>query len=342
MSLSIERNGFTDITAMGFQIVKDLETTGFSVVAADKLDTDVYQATTNHYILEPDASVDPLIEDQPWRLMLEFNQNTGYINVWALTPTQIDDTNSPTQYKQDYDSGRLSLENSADSSLAKSFFWHRAKDKTQWSCYKPDGVDDQSIPLSYHLSVTDHGVFFHMWAESFDSAGDCFCWFVIQRPVDCNTGLVVSDGKAMLMCMFSRHGMDNINKLNNAVDSKVTESIQMFTVRESDINKPTIPVSAVVPTADNYPVINPIQQIALMEDSNYVIRMPQGFTTDRYIYDYKLDMIAYTSADVLSQWSRPSFTVFGEPAMRTYKALNANFPNNTGMRILCQTQGKGF
>ncbi|SBV38444.1 hypothetical protein BN7874_246 [Phage NCTB] len=342
MSISVERNGFSNILQLGYQVVYDLvQSGGFQVVAVDKATTSGFSSINSHYVLKPLVESDPLADDlvQPWRLVLEFNNTAGYIKVWVCTPTQLDDSWNVGEYETDKEAGFLGVDNLHDSTAT---FWSNDSTKTFWSCYKDQGIDPESIPLSYQLNVTDHGVFFSLWAESFDKAGDCFCWFNIQRPVDCDTGLIVSDGKAPLMCVFSRYGNSDAQKISDAPDDKVANSILYFTVRESDVNMPEPPRSAVVPVGDSYPIINPLQQVAILEDGSYTVRFPQGFNTQRYLYDYKLDMIAYTSADVLSQWSKPKFTVFGEETQRTYKALNANFPNNSGMRVLCQIAGQGF
>lgn len=344
MGFSIERNGFSNILEFGFQLVTDMTLNGFNVIAVDKAATSNFSQVNSHYVLKPTTTVDPLADDlvQPWLLVMEFNQSTGYINVWALTDNQLDNGLNVTQYDDGKDAGRLSRNNDNEPNNTGAFFWTRKFDRTEWSCFGDAEVDEESIPLSYQLNISDHGIFFSMWAESFDNAGDCFNWFLIQRPVDCNTGLVITDGKAPLVCVFSRHGLPNDVNLNNSAATQVIDSIDYFIVRESDINMPEPTQTAVIPTGDRFPIINPIQQVSILEDSNYVIRFPQGFNTQRYVYDYKLDMIAYTSADVLSQWSRPKFIVFGEATQRTYKAMNANFPDNKGMRILCQIDGTGF
>jgi hypothetical protein len=342
MGIGIERNGYSDLKDLGFDLIVDLVNSGgFEVIATDKINNSTINRTYSEYLLKPTISVDPLSADvdQPWLLQIEFNEVSGYINVWVMTPTQINVDFEPAVYSQDKEMGRLSLDN--NSGAGKSNFFSKSTGEPYWSCYAGASIDAEAIPLSYQVCVSDHGVFVSMWAESYDSSGDCFNWFLVQRPVDCNTGAIIIDGKAPLVCMFSSFGNSNIEDINS-INGQVQDSILHFIVRENDINAPVPPVSSVVPTADSFPLINPLQQVALMEDGSFVLRLPQGFTTSRHIYDYKLDMIAYTSADVLSADSEPSFTLFGEGAQRTYKALNANFPNNTGMRILCQVGGRGF
>lgn len=345
MGLQVERNGYSNILDMGFDIVQDLVNSGaFEVLAVDKVATSSFSRINSEYLLSPTTNVDPLAAetDQPWRLLIEFNNSDGYINVWVLTDIQITQGLEVAEYADKRQAGRLSANNLNDFSVPGSRFFDRTIANNVWTCYDGQDVDPEAIPLSYHLTWTDHGVFISTWAEGYNSAGDCFNWILIQRPVDCNTGAIIVDGKAPLMCVFSQYGMKDIAMLNDINDSRMQNSILHFTVRENDINMPTPPVSSVIPTADSFPLINPIQQTALLEDGNFSVRFLHGFSTARHIYDYKLDMICYTSADVLSQWSQPRFTVFGEATQRTYKALNSNFPDNTGMRVLVQIGGQGI
>ncbi|MEG0374427.1 MAG: hypothetical protein RR672_02235, partial [Raoultibacter sp.] len=55
---------------------------------------------------------------------------------------------------------------------------------------------------------------------------------------------------------------------------------------------------------------------------------------------YEMDIVGYASADVISNGTLIDVQVYNEmeddtttPKKRTYKALTANSPNNTGMRI---------
>lgn len=346
MGLSVERNGYNKLQDMGFDIVTDLVQSGaFEVEAVDKLAQSSFSRINSEFVLKPTTSVDPLAgdTDQPWRLILEFSDDGNYINVWALTPVQISNALEVAEYDDQKEAGRLSKDNSTDTGQPLGYFFRRDAGQAVWSCYIPMALDEvDSIPLSYHLTVTDRGIFLGTWAEGYDKAGDCFNWFLIQRPVDCNTGAIIVDGKAPLVCLYSQYGNDFDIETASINDEEIQNSIQYFVVREDDINMPVPPLSAVVPTADSFPLINPMQQVALSEDGSFLTRFLHGFCTARYVYDYKLDMICYTSADVLSQYSKPSFTVFGESTPRRYKALQANFPNNTGMRILVQDNGKGI
>ena len=117
-------------------------------------------------------------------------------------------------------------------------------------------------------------------------------------------------------------------------------------MRESDVNAPTQPVNAAVHSADATAVINPLQQVAFSENNQFDFRLPQGFNTQRYSYPYEMDMVGYASADVISNGTTIETQVYGEtdgdePKLRKYKALSANSPKNTGMRLFILTEGGG-
>jgi hypothetical protein len=57
-------------------------------------------------------------------------------------------------------------------------------------------------------------------------------------------------------------------------------------------------------------------------------------------------MVTYCSADVISAWSDIDLTPYKDaitqaPLNAKYKAMQANLPNNSGMRILFLVNGQG-
>jgi hypothetical protein len=215
-------------------------------------------------------------------------------------------------------------------------------------------VDYGAFPMSYRLTITPRGIMCCIWIESRDNAGSSFGWFCIQRMVD-SEGKTVVDGKSPLFAVFSENGgggakgdgsgtltLDGIPY--DALNAPKPDGINQFVVREQDINAPTIPHSAVMDTADATRIINSVQQVSTSENNEFILNYPKGLNTQRYSYSHELDLFAYTSADVISQWSETEVSVYGEttvdeegntvPLFRKYKAMNANHTNNKGMRIL--------
>ena len=140
-----------------------------------------------------------------------------------------------------------------------------------------------------------------------------------------------------------------------------------FTVREKDISHPQEGPSdhasiayyngfAQYPTPgdyDNYPyrvpsglnsedshlLFNPQNQISLTEDRTYLITFPNNLTTPRFRYTEEIDMIGFTSSDILMSSQEITFNTYGEAQDRVYVALPPSGRYNTGVRfcVLKQT-----
>ena len=121
--------------------------------------------------------------------------------------------------------------------------------------------------------------------------------------------------------------------------------IYRFTVREVDVHRPTVPVFATLTTPDNNSVINAKEQVSITEGNQYIVSFINGFNTSRYVYKEEIDMITYCSADVISATAeitlQPYKTSAGAAINVKYKAMQANLPDNAGMRILMLTNGQG-
>lgn len=188
------------------------------------------------------------------------------------------------------------------------------------------GASAQSFPMSYRLVITPRGMWLGVWEESTTQESSAFFnWFLVQRPVDRATGAVLTTGKAPVFCV-------------NSVGNKFWR----FTVRERDILRPSSRIQADVDSEDAECILNSVEQVSLSEDGKYIVTFPSRLNTSRYRYPHELDMIGTTSADVVSQYSDVPLTVYGESTARSYRALHANGPANTGMRLLTLQQGGGI
>jgi len=191
------------------------------------------------------------------------------------------------------------------------------------------------------ISITDRGIFFGVWNTDTQDTGKYFSWFLIEYPVMKDTGdvrgrtTVTADSLTPLFCLFS-----------SPADNTYVPAYGKVIVRERDIGIPSKiyrPVTVrdssgvVVSMADaeDQPVfINPHKQVCFDENGNYIATFLSDLTTRRYFYPDELDMVATVSADLVGYGQELQFTVYGESQPRTYIALHANGPNNTGMRIL--------
>lgn len=216
-----------------------------------------------------------------------------------------------------------------------------------------DRVNEQAVPLTYALSISDHGVAFMMWTEAQDNKGDRYHWWTVQRMVDKDTGETIVDGKSPLFCVFSMVGGGKVASTADLGDEVEADDVALtqhdayyFVVREIDVHTPTVPVTACFDTIDSARIINVAQQVCISEDNDLTMNMIKGMNTQRYSYPHEMDMIAYISADVVSQYAEVEVQVYGEtevdgttPHKRKYKALKANRRDNKGMRLLFLKEG---
>lgn len=209
----------------------------------------------------------------------------------------------------------------------------------------------EAFPMSYFATFAKHGMFFGVWEGSWSvmqksrsrqlSEKDAwFNWFIIQRPVHRKTGFVRTGGQSPVFCI-------------NSVGYKYWK----FIVRERDVWHPTqgdaettayyfdditgnvslkrtaYRVPADAHTNDSHAVLNTTHQIALTEDSKYLVSFLYNLTTPRFRYSDELDLVGQTAADVSMASSDVKLLAYGESKQRIYKSLGANLPYNAGLRI---------
>lgn len=308
--------------------------------------------------LEAGGDVDPLnaasvSEKQPWRVMFDVcwfaDGIAESLMCYVATPLQLGTAKGPapervqsgtqTQYVDIIGAVGDKVGTESSNSSAKY-------DSDTGNCYyggptgstgdettkglinrtKRVGKSGASYPLSYRLVITPRGFWLGVWEDA-TTAQDAtaFNWVLVQRPVDRNTGTVLTTGKCPVFCVNGSGGL-----------------FSQFVVREADILRPGKRRSAVVNSEDSEAILNSENQVALSEDGKYIVTFPSRLNTSRYRYPHELDMIGITSADVVSQNSDVPLTVYGESAARSYKAMHASGAANTGMRILVLQQGGGI
>lgn len=373
MSIYKEKQGFTDHQTMWADVVTTLKENGFTVVSINGSTGAgaIINSDLTKFVLQATTAVDPLADDQPWRLCGQLTEDG--IQLFCASPAQIADdgtvaivgvtgasatlrthyagclsgvypelTTIPVEYKKDwfFHKGWVSgsqgwpgtavypSETRGSDDLGNEYndYVARSLANTDWS----------AMPLTYALAISDHGIAFHMSIEGRDNEGCRQAWFCIQRAIN-SDGSVVVTGKAPLFAIWSHNGGGHFTNAK-----LVKDGIRRMTVRESDVNAPSSPVSAVQHSPDAFAVINPLQQVAFSEEGQFDFRLPQGFNTHRHSYPYEIDMIGYASSDVISNRIPIDITVYNESAARTYAAMSANSPNNTGMRLFLLKKGGGI
>ena len=382
MGKFIKKTGYTDNQKMWKDIVTDMLANGFNLVSANgTAGSSLPTVSLNSFVIEATDKVDVLAGvdgKQRWRIAGQIAQLSTRLNV--ATPDQISDTGTIAKIGQNVIanapqpiySGAIgkrcltampgNIDKDADkNSSYETYFWHRGilpqvntsptPTYAGTMCYTDTDkdclifTDPASTPMTYHLSISDHGFALHISVEGADDFGCRQAWLVVQRAIN-RDGSVVLDGKAPLFCVYSVNGGGS-----ETSNDLIPDGIQRFTVRESDVNAPAPVVSAVQHTGDAFAVINPLQQVAFSENNKFDFRLPQGFGTHRYSYPYEIDMIGYASADVISNGVVIAVQVYNEmdntdpqnpvEKKRTYRALSANSPKNTGMRVFLLEAGGG-
>jgi len=342
--ISIRRSGYTHVGELMLAVIADLTDNGFTTVfpASWVPPTDPTERAKFKTTLEAAIAVDPLNDPglpikQPWRVQIEvFDKHTCGIVLGSNQSLRTDGTLSWTTAGTTvktlagpigcvggrYTSGTTPANKAPDPTKPEEGFINRT------SRVVVAGADiSDSAPMTYYLCIAERGFVLCVWEDfTSDVGAKSVSWLVAQRPVDRVTGDIIVDGKAPVFAMFSTN-----------------ETIKRFTVRESDVMRPSDAVDAGIDTEYNNAIINISEQVAISEGNRYVVSFPSRLNTTRYAYVYELDMLGYTSADVVSENTEVPLTVYNEAdPPRNYVSLLANGPNNTGMRIVALKEGGGI
>jgi hypothetical protein len=337
----IRRSGYTHVGELMLAVVADMTANGFVArfpnpwaPPADAVGRAKFSVTLEAGPLVDKLNLETLDVKQPWRINVQvFDKHTCALTAGSQQAVRTD--------------GSLSFANggSALKGPLGSIGGYWTKTPTTLALIQPDttklaegfinrtsrvvmgAVDlSESYPMTYTLSITDRGVSLCVWEDYVsDSGAQAISWFVIQRPVDRVNGSTILTGKCPVFCLS---GVNNV--------------INRFMVRESDVLRPSEPVDATIDTDYNNAIINALEQVAISEGNKYVVAFPSRLNSTRYAYTYELDMLGYTSADVVSENTDVPLKVYNEQTPRTYIALLANGANNTGMRIAALKLGGGI
>lgn len=204
--------------------------------------------------------------------------------------------------------------------------------------YRGDLINDtdrsaeDGVPMSYYLSITNRGIFIGVWESRTVETGQKFSWLVVQRSVIKETGAIRGvnnpNSTSPVFCIFS------------CPDSLTSETFGKIIVRERDIDACSKRYilkksNGLFTDSEDHPAfLNPCKQVSFSEDGNYIVSFLNNLTTPRFRYPDELDMVATIGADVVGFGHELQFSVYNEAAPRTYIALLANEPFNTGMRLL--------
>lgn len=373
---TVERGPFVSATELVASLIDDLMGNGFDLISPVSFNSGT--ATAPYRVtLEASLTVDPLQATQPWRMVLDVQQEqTAFCYVG--TPLTLPDDGSLTFFREVVQmTGSNSIKptdvlgnvnfkmgteavgtTTKDPAIANntSGIWTPRVvaasspnvDEPQYGIINrryriPTLADGALAPMRYRLSITDRGVWFGIFEEGITASdGYNFNWVLVQRPVDRLTGDTIVAGKAPVWAVA-------YNGPN--LDFPSTSYMFQHVVREVDVARPfsgkndapeSLRRRADINQGDSDAIINMTNQVSLSEDGKYIVTFPARLNTTRYCYSYELDMIGITSADVVSQDTVVPLTVYGELTPRQYLALHSTGPSNTGMRIVVLTNGGGI
>jgi hypothetical protein len=153
------------------------------------------------------------LKTQEWRIRFEWLYDTNELKVNVATKYQIKNDGSITKGEERdgvkqtvfrlpgelcdvYHEPVISRNVTTTSVKNKSHWFRRTQSKTL-----SDTQD--TYPLSYRLTTTNHGVSLFVWEHSSVDSDTDSSWFVIQRHVDQTTGQPDIFGKTPLHCVYS-------------------------------------------------------------------------------------------------------------------------------------------
>lgn len=282
-------------------------------------------------VLESTAAVNPVQDKQTYRIMLEvFKQGTTGTGMRAIVanPAQISNTGGYTSFPVTDDPAAVTAGQHVMGQLGARFTLGSDAAKGDVFIARnaiPRQHYDAGATMSYILAASNHGVTFYVWEDTSDAA-PVFSFFSVQSPVNKDTGAPLADLSSPIFCVYA---CDNTG-------------VKKFVVNEADTARPTKAVSAEVDTVNSAAIVNAEEQVAIKRGNRYLVTFPNRLNTERYAYTEELDMIAYTSADVIGENTEIPVRIYGETTDRIYRALKANGPNNTKMRLLMLIEGGGI
>ena len=212
------------------------------------------------------------------------------------------------------------------------------------------GTASDGAPMSYQLTLSDHGMFLAVWAQNPEEEASDYSWVLVQRPVDKKTGIVrgvydtleASSVGGQPGTNSGRYG-DPGNAGNRPLFcvNSTSNDFYKFVVREHDLPIPSIPKDAANNSEDSGAVLNAYSQLSITENGEYVITFINNLNSSRFKYADELDMVGTVSADIVGGGTDIAVAVYNEvepvnfqPAKRTYHALWPSGKFGTKMRVV--------
>lgn len=322
----IKRTKLAGLGAVATQLFLDLKEAGLTQVMPATGQNFTLASGAGKFVMDSSLAVNPKHATQPWRMLVDVSGATGgagQIKIAFANPEQISNAGATSSFPGGPDTTGARIMGQLGSA------WNRASGSALGDVFVNRSIANQAFDagttISYVLTATARGIAFFIWDEGSD-ASPKFSWFLVQSAVNKDTGAARVDNLSPIFCVYSCDA----------------QSPRKFVISESDVFRPTESKPADEDSIDSAAILNSKQQVAIAIGNKYLVTFPNRLNTDRYAYTDELDMIAYTSADVISEHSEIPVRPYGETADRVYRAFKANGANNTGMRLLLLVEGGGI
>ena len=180
---------------------------------------------------------------QKWRLRFEWNRKLQSIKVNVATEYQLLDNMTVTSgqerdgikspiYREPGELCDVYMEPNTGRTLG----YEMVKAKSNW--FRRAGRTEDNLsrtyPMSYRITVTDHGMGLFVWDQASVDQDDDYAWFVVQRHVDQTTGQPEYSNKSPVHCLYSpsKRPVDiaDLNQFYASADvNDLTKSENVFT-----------------------------------------------------------------------------------------------------------------
>lgn len=322
----IKRTKLAGLGAVATQLFLDLKEAGLTQVLPATGQNFTLASGAGKFVMDSSLTVNPKHATQPWRMLVDVSGATGgagQIKIAFANPEQISNAGATSSFPGGVDTNGARIMGQLGAA------WNKASSSALGDVFVNRSIANQTFDagttISYVLTATERGIAFFIWDEASD-ASPKFSWFLVQSAVNKDTGAPRVDELSPIFCVYSCDA----------------QQPQKFVISESDIFRPTVSKPADEDSIDSAAILNSKQQVAIAIGNKYLVTFPNRLNTDRYAYTDELDMIAYTSADVISEDSEIPVRPYGESVDRVYRAFKANGANNTGMRLLMLVEGGGI
>jgi len=306
----ILRNRTTLVQLCSDMVFDILKSEHFELYCSDEVSTTVFAPNARSY------GIKWITGDTEWRLLLSCENTT--LDIKVGTYNNLNDTGESALEVGNQEKEILKYVGQMGDNEKPFFYKEETEIDTPPSVDNGNITDGEILPpqvtdVLYNgfFGISDHGLTFSVWVDGLANwAGYGFSWFGVQslRNPTTKTPIIAIHGKSF----------------------QAESYVEYCVVRETDVLLPTFWIDATVSSDDSVALINTKTQVAVCQDTSYCVFFPLGFNTQRYFYPHELDMIGYTSAEILSAESQFSDDRFGEVCK--YRALHANGKFNTGMR----------